>query len=233
MLYVEKCEFCQWHLRVWRLDNPGDVKVVPFKCRSWRHSGECRLWKGAQDFVRCRQALESLPSWCHLTLTYADQKSKSIEMTYRTGTFLWQMLLKRLKRKFDEICYIQTWERHKSGFPHIHIAICNRFLHGNCAHQRSHDKDKLAGFANFRDHIQADAIACYFGQSGSLEPIRNPAAMAGYLGKLARELTGGAKEYQIPENAPPHFRRLRATRGLLPPTLRDPDITGTLVFAES
>lgn len=40
--------------------------------------------------------------------------------------------------------------------------------------------------------------------------------MAGYLVKLARELTGSARKDQVPVDAPSHFRRLRASRGLLP-----------------
>jgi hypothetical protein len=48
---------------------------------------------------------------------------------------------------------------------------------------------------------------------------RNPDALAGYFIKLARELTGGVggdKGDQSPVDAPKGFRRIRASRGLLP-----------------
>jgi hypothetical protein len=53
--------------------------------------------------------------------------------------------------------------------------------------------------------------------------------MAGYLVKLARELVGADNKSQIPWDAPPHFRRLRATRGLLPPVHKS-GMCGYLVF---
>jgi hypothetical protein len=62
--------------------------------------------------------------------------------------------------------------------------------------------------------------------------MRDQDAMCGYLVKTAKELIGAAGKNQIPINAPRHFRRLRASRGLLPPVHRNPDITGMMVFAE-
>jgi hypothetical protein len=58
--------------------------------------------------------------------------------------------------------------------------------------------------------------------------MREANAMAGYLVKLARELTGAAVKDQVPVNAPSHFRRLRASQGLLPPPYKNPEITGAL-----
>ena len=52
--------------------------------------------------------------------------------------------------------------------------------------------------------------------------------MAGYLTKLARELTGAGVKSQVPVNAPRHFRRIRASAKLLPPRKKNPDITGIL-----
>jgi hypothetical protein len=53
--------------------------------------------------------------------------------------------------------------------------------------------------------------------------------MAGYLVKLTRELTGAGPKNQIPVNAPRHFRRLRASKGLLPPRKKNDHVTGALV----
>jgi hypothetical protein len=55
-------------------------------------------------------------------------------------------------------------------------------------------------------------------------------AIAGYLTKLSRELTGAGPKGQIPIDAPRHFRRLRASRKTLPPR-RKSDWTGRLVFS--
>jgi hypothetical protein len=52
--------------------------------------------------------------------------------------------------------------------------------------------------------------------------------MAGYLTKLGLELSGAARKGQTPVNAPRHFRRIRASRGMLPKRIKNPDITGQL-----
>jgi hypothetical protein len=127
---------------------------------------------------------------------------------------------KRLVREFGDIKYIQTWERHKSGWPHVHLAISNVGIYKMC------DNDKII---NFERLMQAHATGSGFGPRGSCEPIRTAVQMAGYMTRKARELTGGGKEYQIPTNAPPHFRRLRASLGLLPPVLKNDEYTGELL----
>lgn len=59
--------------------------------------------------------------------------------------------------------------------------------------------------------------------------MRSQERMAQYLRKKASELVGGGKKsYQIPINAPPRFRRLRASCKLLPPIHHNPDWTGEL-----
>jgi len=52
--------------------------------------------------------------------------------------------------------------------------------------------------------------------------------MAGYLTKLSRELVDANGKGQIPYDAPPHFRRLRASRGVLPKPHKS-NLTGWLV----
>jgi hypothetical protein len=78
--------------------------------------------------------------------------------------------------------------------------------------------------------MQTSAVACGFGPIGWLEPLRSQEAMAGYFVKLARELTGEKDNLQIPIEAHAHFRRLRASVRLLPPPLKNPDMTGLLHF---
>jgi hypothetical protein len=142
------------------------------------------------------------------------------------------MLRKRIIREFGEIEYIQTWERHQSGFPHVHLAIHSESIQEACTHRKRSNDDDVFGYLNFVDVLQRHAVECHFGPRGWLEPLKNKKAMAGYMVKLARELTGAKGKSQIPINAPPHFRRIRASRKLLPPVHRDPDITGVLRFCK-
>jgi hypothetical protein len=219
--YVSACQCFAWHLEVWKKDKPGETTRFPFRCRSWRHQGECRLWKGAQDFARIRDGMEKLTHWCHLCLTYDPKRWKEKNSLFRYAIFHWSKLRKRLIREFEDIKYIQTWEVQRNEYPHVHIAISNKDLYFACG------KDKIGNFIRL---VQASAVACGFGEIGSLDALRSRNAMAGYLVKLARELTGTGKDYQCPVNAPRHFRRLRASVRLLPPPIKDPDITGTLHF---
>lgn len=133
-------------------------------------------------------------------------------------------------RRFGKFKYIQTWEIHQSGFPHLHLAVANFFLWDNALWDI---KNGLRDFGqlNFDDHIKTMAVECFFGWIGWLEPIRTKAQMAGYLSKLAREISGAKGKSQIPVNAPPHFRRLRASPDTLPPRFKNPDIAGLLEYS--
>lgn len=229
--YVCACRRGAWSLTTWPKEEPNKQMTIPFHCRSWRHEGDCRLWKGAQDFVRCKEALNSLNSWSHLVLTYDRQSARSLRYTFRQGVRLWAALRKRLIYYHGDIKYIQTWEIHRSGFPHVHLAVSNEKLYWASRFTKK-DNPKMYGQLNFNDHVRLHAHAVGFGPVGWLEPLRSKVAMAGYLGKLARELTGKGKDYQVPTNAPKNFRRLRASAHLLPPILRNPDITGELNFCD-
>lgn len=224
MDYVTACECGAWHLEVWKKSAPEERCRVPFKCRSWRHEGDCRLWKGAQDFSRIKEAIESLDHWSHICLTYGQFGRTLTAKVFRGAIDQWAKLRKRLIREFGDIKYIQTWEVHRSGWPHVHIAISNVDIFNLAT-----DKPRV----NFRKLIRDHAVPCNFGFIGWLERLKSKAAMAGYLVKLARELTGRGKDFQIPVNAPHHFRRLRASVRLLPPVLKDPDISGVLHFCRA
>lgn len=218
-MYVQACNACAWHLRVWQKDTPNDVRTLPYRCCSWRHEGECRLRKGAQDFERIREGLEKYDYWCHVVLTFARPVGVSPQDMYIAGKDQWAALRKRWQRA--DLCkkYVQTWEQHKKGFPHVHLAIMSDKLFESCVADKVSDWKKL---------LQADAVACGFGKIGSVNRLYGKAGMAGYLTKLAKELTGTGEKGQIPIDAPPHFRRLRASQGLLPPVQKNPDMTGIL-----
>lgn len=217
------CEDGTAHLIVWPIGSPYDRKMVPFRCRSWRHPGDCRQWKGAQDFVRCRDAILSRGSeWIYVVLTLPHRQFTSEWEAYRAGCRFWQMLNQRLTRAYGRIEYLQTWEKHQSGFPHVNIVIRNDFVWRLC---------RGDGGQSWRQKLTSMAVAVGFGFRVWVEPLRpgRGETLAGYLTKLSRELTGAGIKDQIPVNAPPHFRRLRASRGLLSKTYRREGWTGKLV----
>ena len=72
------------------------------------------------------------------------------------------------------------------------------------------------GWRKWRQDLKKLAVKAGFGEVLWVEPVRDSEAMAGYMTKLSRELTGASRKDQVPVNAPRHFRRLRASRGLLP-----------------
>lgn len=220
MKYVRMCACNGWFVETWKKGEEGESRIRQYRCRSWRHAGDCARWKGAQDFCRIRDAIKSLNNWTLLTLTYA-QRGRVLDGTrFREGLQQWAKLRKRLIYDFGPLKYIQTWEVHKSGWPHVHCAVSNADLH------RLAEYDQVSNFINL---VQAHAMAVGFGERGTLDAMRSPGLLAGYLGKLARELADSSVKSQIPVNAPPHFRRLRASRYLLPPVLRNEDYTGRLM----
>jgi hypothetical protein len=200
--YVAACHCQAWSLKIWPKDDPRRITKIAFKCRSWRHEGECRLWKGAQDFARIKEGMEKFDYWSHVTLTFYQPPGADRIKLYREGVTKWAKLRKRLGREYGKFRYIQTWERHESGFPHVHLAVSNTKLF-----ERAIGDPKHA----FEQYLMLPAVECGFGQVGWLQQIYGRDGMAGYLTKLARELTGSGKDYQIPDNAPPRFRRLRAS----------------------
>lgn len=221
MRYIEACELDEWSVMWWKEQEPEKKQVAPFRCRSWRHEGACREWKGAQDFHRMRVALQSRADWLYIVLTFPQNDWPEKDALYRHGVKCWSKLRKRLVHRFGPIAYMQTWEKHTiSEGPHVNIALSNEAMFAACAGDGWKDVR--------RDWLQFHAADCGFGYICWLEAMREPEQLAGYLTKLARELTGAGVKNQVPTNAPKHFRRIRASRGLLPPPYKDPLTTGRL-----
>lgn len=221
MDYIDACTHEWWHVETWPKDKPEETQRHPFKCGSWRHEGDCRLFKGAQDFARIKEAIESRGHWLHIVLTYPTWLTSDVRQLYRDGLFHWAKLRKRTQRRFGDYKYIQVWEKTRNDYPHCHMAVSCEGLYKEC---------NSDGILNFWELLRIPAVQCGFGKIGWCKPLRDAGLMAGYLCKLAREMTGSGKAYQIPVNAPRHFRRLRASSHLLPPPRKNPDITGALHF---
>lgn len=223
MDYISACEQEAWTLQTWPKDDPGNVQSSHFRCGSWRHEGPCRQFKGAQDFVRIKQAIDENEFWMHIVLTYPTWDKRGIKQLYSQGLHDWAKLRKRTQRLYGKYKYIQVWEQTRRGYPHCHMAVSCERLFSKCSPD---------AVWNFHHLLRSNAVECGFGRIGWCEPIRDAGAVAGYLGKLSRELTGKGKGYQTPLNAPKGFRRLRASVRLLPPVAHNPDITGFLWFCD-
>lgn len=221
MKYVTACELDAWTIETWLKADTSKHNFRIFRCHSWRHEGECRCWKGQQDYQRIKHALDSRDHWCHVVLTYPLSQYDDIKKLYSWGVKHWSKLRKRLVFRYKELKYIQIWEVTRKGVPHCHMAVSCQLLHEACG------RDPIN---NFHRLMQTAAVECGFGEIGWCEKIKSRVGMSQYLLKLEKELTGKAKGTQIPIDAPPHFRRLRASVRLLPPILKDPEITGALRF---
>lgn len=217
---VEACESGAWHLHLWHPGDPGKTQMrVPFRCRSWRHAGPCREWKGAQDFVRVAEALTTLEHWSYLVLTFKQRDWPREWDQARAGVVCWSKLRKRAIREFGPLQYVQTWERHARRGFHVNLAVSSKAIFDVCCQLSK---------ATAWQWLRSNAEACGFGYVCYAEPLRaDSAALAGYLTKLSRELTGAGPKNQVPTQAPPHFRRLRASRSLLP-RVHKSDYTGRL-----
>lgn len=219
MEYVRACQEGKWTLAIWDKAT-GKGQAVPYRCGSWRHAGECRDACGECDFARIVEALKRRSHWTSVVLTYPHRAwdGKRADL-FRFGVVSWARLRKRLTYVYGPIEYIQTWEIHQSGYPHVNVAISNWAFHTIV---RNDDCPENPPF------LQELAEPCGFGPQCWATPLYDNSGMAGYLVKLALELHGHSHKDQTPVNAPRNFRRLRASRGLLPPRFHNDKITGRL-----
>lgn len=142
------------------------------------------------------------------------------------------------RRRDARIDYVQTWEQHRSGWPHVHAVVwapeiardVRRRGHyaGIDARGESRDMWRWA-----RQVLAPLAIRSGFGRIVDVQfPRKNKEALAGYLVKLAGELTGSHRKDQTPVEAPRGFRRLRATPKWLEPIVASTgEFTGEVLGA--
>jgi hypothetical protein len=219
MRSIDACQNGEWTIATWKRDGGEDPKISPFVCRSWRHEGECRAACGACDFTRIVTALEEHEHWTCCVLTYPARQWPDVKQLFRFGVVSWSRLRKRLTREFGPILYVQTWEVHRSGYPHVNVVISNELIQEAAGRESNFDNPTW---------LKDAAEECGFGWKCHASPMRDRERMAGYITKLGLELTGQAQKNQVPVNAPRHFRRIRASRGLLPKRIKDETITGQL-----
>lgn len=217
MRSVQACQSEAWTLATWGKVDGEDPRIQPFKCRSWRCVGECREICGACDFARISQALSEHADWTYCVLTYPKGDYPDLDRLFRAGKDHWSILRKRLVREYGKILYIQTWEIHKSGYPHVNVTISNPGVYAAASACKKKDRPPW---------LLRHAVESGFGKQCYGKPIRSKYWMAEYMMKLSLELNGHSQKDQTPVNAPRHFRRLRASRGLLPKRLKNDKLTG-------
>lgn len=233
---IEACERQDWSLLSWPrigLDlgtgelrpDSGTPAVRPFLCGSWR-CRRCARWRGAVDFSRCSVGVRSRKFWVYAVLTFDPANYRDRWECFEAAGECWDSHLRQaLRNELGRFAYLQTWERHLSGWPHVNLILSGESLRdlverGGVEEREHHGRTCLFP-RRFRQWLRAAAQRAGFGPVAWVEVLRqdHADAMAGYLVKLARELTGASskKGDQSPLMAPKGFRRLRASRGLLPP----------------
>lgn len=225
MRYVDACQNGDWHLHLWPIgelhDDGTKCERIPYLCRSWRCAGECRTWRASLDWWRIKSGLEKRDDWVYLQLGFRQPEDEFGRwQTYFKAGKAWDKLRKRLTRLYGPLAYVQTWERHKRGGAHVNLVVGNRQV------AEAVETDWRDWRRNvLKPHLAPSGFGpvCY---------VRRVDEQSGrfswYLTKLANELTGQDVKSQVPTDAPPHFRRIRASRGLLPPK-PEPECTGELV----
>jgi len=150
---------------------------------------------------------------------------------YREGGKCWNNSLREaFRRSVGAVDYLQTWESTRRGWPHLNLILSGDRLReaveAEGVERRRHVGKGNAGARwclfpkGWRRWLRDAAVRAGFGPVAWAEILApgSADAMAGYLVKLAQELTGAPakKGDQTPIQAPRHFRRIRASRGLLP-----------------
>ena len=240
---------------LWRRDGTGDVVRVPFECGSWRCPA-CRPWVASLDYARISKALQDGRRWVYAVLTVDPTKAHNDRSSVWTEASSWwnQRLRKSLARRYGRIAYVQTWEQHKTGRPHMNVVLTGLGLlqridaMGERPSRRQMADRRSRRILRWRAELRHLVMQSGYGAVLWVEPlwteagVQDNAALAGYLVKAgkglglgaARELsTPGAKD-QTPLVAPPGFRRMRASRGTLEPRYRTGgEYTGALAWKDS
>lgn len=241
---VRACADGRWKLTLWKLDGTGDPIDAPWVCSSWRCE-KCRRFVAAIDYARIAHALYERPTWIYCVLTLADI-GEPRELWPKCAA-RWDTLRKRLQRTYGALAYMQTWEQQESGRPHVNVVLHSERLCADVAARGFTPR----GAPAWRKTWRTWAMAAGWGPVTWVEELRpggrEREGLASYLVKLSLSLGAGALargsklaaelvradlKHQLPVYAPKGFRRLRTSRGLLPPRFRGDGWSGTLRPAE-
>jgi hypothetical protein len=137
-----------------------------------------------------------------LTLPGHD-RDISIWERYRRAGQRWDgALRKRLQRRYGRVLYLQTWEQHRDGTPHLNVVLGGDSLmedvdgQGYSPPRWSKTKRRSVAAPRWRRWWREQAIACGFGKVTWAERLWSPSegaerpadGLAAYLVKLAHSL---------------------------------------------
>ncbi|WP_223632017.1 hypothetical protein [Corallococcus sp. EGB] len=169
-----------------------------------------------------------------------------LDERYRCLQPRWAMLQKYLTRGWDaggvprlgKIKFVSTVEQHRNGSPHMNVIIYSPELAQLLREEPASEAEEARGVG---PRWWRDLVAhCGWGHRSSIGHARSKSDVASYTVKVEKgavphpTLVGEVvKTSQLPTWAPPKTRRLRATKGWLPPARKPthPDWTGELVQA--
>lgn len=244
---VHLCGGPEYRLTTWRRDGTGEPETEPFRCRSWR-CARCRSAVAFQDYARIAQGISTRDVWVYVVLTLpAEARRLSLWDRFNGAKAIWRgPFRKALARRWGPSVYVQTWEAHRDGTPHLNLCLSGPAASAMIA-GGSHGR-----VLNVRSELRDMAVRSGFGPVLWVEPAWTPRegaerpldGLASYLvkcwaalggsgplkarGKLAAELARAEAKHgdQTPVGAPPRFRRFSASPRLLPPRLKGDVVTG-------
>jgi len=173
--------------------------------------------------MRILSAVRTRDDWSYLVFTMDQKDWSNATDQYIAAKDIWNRVARRLRKIFGPFAYIQTWERFKKGGCHVNVLLGN---------QNAREEFEERPILQDAEHTWLSHLAdeCGFGWRCYAEAIWSDVGLAKYLSKLAKEFISGSKENQTPYDAPPHFRRLRSSKHLLPPPLKNEEMTGEMYF---
>jgi len=232
---VRACESAPGALLLYRRGEEGRGRLVaaPIRCRSWR----CRRcgWSVARDtYKRVEVAACSRDLWAYTVLTFDPRRGGTPWDAYREAGDLWDHRLRRsIEREHGRVEYVQTWERHARGWPHVNLLVGGEGVRAalraaRCerrwAPKGAHGRGRWATWTAWRRWLRPVAERAGFGRVLWCELVgtEHLRGLAAYLAKVCHDLSQASLKRgdQTPIGAPLHFRRVRASRGLLPPPPR-------------
>jgi|GEM_PF-2305678 len=256
--HVQACHWADphtgWSVWTWKKNDPSQVTRRPYTCGSWRHPGPCARHSAAVTFARIREAVQrpeyDPKGWVFLVLTLDrlgtfSGKTPWLNQSeaYKDLSRLSRNLHTKLRRAqtFEALCdaWAAVVECHRSGWPHVNELMYAPELAQKLREDYA-DGRKLGLTHREATLVRGELADCLtstgWGVQSTAEAVESVDAVNGYITKLAAagEATCGelAKLCQVPMNAPPRFRRLRAAKNWLPKKRKDESITGTLIRNE-
>lgn len=211
----------------------GTPIVTPLRCKSFR-CPRCWWIVAREDARRIEAGATSRPDWVYAVLTLDPRNHRGPRSAYADAGELWRKrLLRRLERRYGErIEYVQTWEQHATGWPHVNVLLRSDKLladvreHGIEEREASGPKGaRVALFTPWRTRVFKPLVVdSGFGRIVWAEPVVCARSLAHYFAKIVGEFCRSHDKPgdQRPITAPFGTRRLRSSTvpQLLPPRRR-------------